>query len=118
MFERLGIIKYKADTISFDKMFEVAIEAGALDIIQEEANFIIETKPEDLHLVASNVIAQIKEEPNFLSIEYKPKMEVKIDNEDQAKSILKLIDALEDLDDVQKVFANFDISEDLLERLG
>ncbi len=118
MFERLGIIKYKINKLSFDKMFEVAIEAEALDILQEESSFIIETKPEDVHLVAGNIISQIKEEPSAISIEYKPKIEIQIDNEDQAKSILKLIDALEDLDDVQKVFANFDISEELLEKLG
>lgn len=117
MFEKIGLIRYKALDCEFDKLFDNAIEAGAQDIYQDDDIIYVETAPENLHMVASEIANKIKNESISLSIEYKPKIDVKINDEDSARAVLKLIDALEDLDDVQKVFANFDIDDHVLEKI-
>lgn len=117
MFDRLGIIHFGKDKLNFDALFEASIDAGAVDVAEEEDCYVVKTKPEDLHLVNGNVSKDLKITSNLANIQWEPKMEIKVEDVDVAKSILKLIDVLEDLDDVQKVFANFDISDDILDKL-
>lgn len=118
MFDRFGFITFDKQGIDFDNLFEQAIEAGAEDVIDEEDSFLILTKTDDLHAVASDLSEKLGTEYTSAYLAWKPKMDIEVVDEDQAKAILRLISELEDLDDVQKVFSNFDISEDLLERIS
>jgi len=78
---------------------------------------VVKTKPDLLHAVAGVIVEKLKINPILANIQWEPKIEIKVEDLDNAKSIIKLIDALEDLDDVQKVFANFDIADEILEKL-
>ncbi|MDR0483823.1 MAG: YebC/PmpR family DNA-binding transcriptional regulator [Alphaproteobacteria bacterium] len=118
MFERFGFITFSHEELDFDKIFEIAIEVGAEDVIEEEESFLILSKPDDLHTVANSLVEKLAKEYTSASLGWRPKMDITVEDEKQASSVLKLIEALEDLDDVQKVFSNFDIAEDILERIG
>ncbi len=116
MFERKGIIIVDAESVDEDQLMTVAIEGGAEDVSQDESSYEIITGPADLMAVR-----QALEEAGiaFTSAELamQPKNTVRLDKSD-AKKMLRLIDALEDDDDVQEVHANFDISEEILETLA
>ena len=90
-------------------MFELAIDAGADDLRDDEDNFEIITTPETF----DNVLSAIKQagiEPQVAEVSMVPQNYIKLEGSD-ARQMLKLMEALEDHDDVQKVSANFDISE-------
>jgi YebC/PmpR family DNA-binding regulatory protein len=107
MFEKLGQIVVAADAIGEDEMMELALELGAEDFRREDDQFIITTSANDFHPVKSAI-----ETRNVLITEAElamvPKSSVKVSGKDAA-ALLKLLEELEDLDDVQKVWANFDI---------
>ncbi len=117
MFDRFGIIHFNKDKLSFDNLFEASIDAGAEDVIEEDEYYVVKTKPDLLHAVVGVIVEKLKINPILANIQWEPKIEIKVEDLDNAKSIIKLIDALEDLDDVQKVFANFDIADEILEKL-
>ena len=109
MFEKKGYIVVDKAAKPEDELFELAIEAGADDLRDDEENFEIITAPDNFE----NVLAAIKAagiEPQMAEVEMVPQTYVKLEGQD-ARQMLKLIEALEDHDDVQKVSANFDISE-------
>ena len=116
MFEKQGIITIEMDAADEDTVMEVAMEAGAEDIKTESGSFEIITRPEDIDTVRSAIeakgIAMVAAE-----VTMSPKDSVKLEKESQANSMLKVYELLEDLDDVQKLYANFDIDEELLEKL-
>ena len=117
MFESKGVVLVnKGGKISEDDMLTIAIESGADDVTIEDDHFEITTKPEDLMAVRKNLE---KQGIGFSSAELTkmPKNTVKLD-QDKAKKVLKLIDALEEQDDVQEVYANFDIPDEVLENLS
>ncbi|NUQ20526.1 MAG: YebC/PmpR family DNA-binding transcriptional regulator [Gemmatimonadaceae bacterium] len=107
MFERKGQIVIPAAKLDEDTVMELALDAGAEDLRREEDLYVITTQPNDLHAVRSALEAKriTIEEAEIAML---PKNTVKVEGKD-ADSVLKLIEALEDLDDVQKVWANFDI---------
>ncbi|NUO63026.1 MAG: YebC/PmpR family DNA-binding transcriptional regulator [Gemmatimonadaceae bacterium] len=107
MFERKGQIVIPAATLEEDTVMEIALDAGAEDLRREEDLYVITTQPNDLHAVRSALEAK-KLAIEEAEIAMLPKNTVKVEGKD-ADSVLKLIEALEDLDDVQKVWANFDI---------
>ncbi len=117
MFDRFGYITFSKDVINFDSLFEIAIELGAEDVIEEEDSFLILTKIDDLHSLANALSEKIGKDYTSAFLAWKPKVEIEVLDEKQATSILRLISELEDLDDVQKVFSNFDIAEEILERI-
>src|SRR6266540_1683672 len=109
IFERKGyIVVGKADKAEED-LFELAIEAGADDLRDDEGNFEIITAPENFEAVLSS-IKSAGIEPHVAEIEMVPQNYIKLAGQ-EARQMLKLMEALEDHDDVQKVSANFDISE-------
>lgn len=117
MFERKGQIILGETSSSEEEIFEKAIEAGADDVSQEDGRFVIITSFEDFVSVKTHL------EKNSFPIEkaeviMKPKNTIKIESSDDAIRIFKLIDALEDNDDVQNVWSNFDIDEDIMNSLG
>ena len=116
MFNRIGLIVYSQSVTSYDAIFEAAFEAGAEDIIAHDAQYNIICNPNQLNTVRDHM-QQAFEEAEEVELSYRAKDPVTLD-EDQARDILKLIDALEDNDDVQHVYGNFEISNAILEHLS
>ena len=109
LFEKKGYIVVDKAAKPEDELFEIVTEAGAEDLRDDEDNFEIITAPENFEAV----LAAIKAagiEPQVAEIEMVPQNYIKLAGQD-ARQMLKLMEALEDHDDVQKVSANFDISE-------
>lgn len=113
MFDKKGYIVVDKSARSEDELFEIAIEAGADDMRDEGDVFEIFTAPESFDAV-SDAIKKAGIEPQVAEISMVPQNYIKLDGAD-AKTMLKLVDALEDNDDVQKVYANFDIDENEME---
>ena len=116
MFERVGLIVYGADAASADDMFEVALEAGASDVESSDAGHEVMCKPDDFSAVRDALEARFGNAEDT-RLDWKPQNPVAVD-EDAAGILLKLLDALDDNDDVQGVAANFDVADDVLERLS
>jgi len=114
-FDRLGAIEFDADKATADGMLEAAIEAGADDVESGEEGHVVYCSPDELHQV-SKALEERFGEPRVMQILWRPKIEVPIDEEGGQK-LLPMIDGLEDLDDVQQVYANFDMAEDVLQKL-
>jgi len=115
-FDRVGMISYPADKASADDMFEAAIEAGADDCESSDDGHVLYCAMEDLHEVAKALEERFGEAEEVRII-WKPKNTVELDDEKGAK-LLKMLDALEENEDVQNVYANFEISESLMEKMS
>ena len=115
-FDRLGAIEFDAAKATADEMLEAAIEAGADDCESSEEGHVVYCNPDQLHQVAKALEARFGE-PRVVQIMWRAKTEVPID-EETGQKLLRMIDALEESDDVQNVFANYDISEEVMARLG
>jgi YebC/PmpR family DNA-binding regulatory protein len=109
LFDKKGYIVVEKAAKSEDELFELVIEAGAEDLRDDEDNFEIITAPESFDAVLS-AVKGAGIEPQVAEVEMIPQNYIKLEGQD-AKQMLKLMDSLEDHDDVQKVSANFDISE-------
>jgi YebC/PmpR family DNA-binding regulatory protein len=109
MFEKKGYIVVSKTAKPEEELFDIAIEAGADDLRDDEDNFEIITSPENFDPVAT-ALKNAGLEPQVAEIEMVPQNYIKLEGGD-ARQMLKLMEALEDHDDVQKVSANFDISE-------
>ena len=116
MFERVGLIVYGAGAASPDDMFEEALEAGAQDVESTDAGHEVTCLPDDFSKVRDALEAKFGEAEDA-RLDWKPQNSVAID-EKNAETLLKLLGTLEDNDDVQRVAANFDIDDDVLERLS
>jgi transcriptional/translational regulatory protein YebC/TACO1 len=97
-------------------MLEAAIEAGAENVESGPGGHEVTCGPDDLFAVQSGLAARFGE-PEEAKLEWRPTTTAAVD-EEQAASLLKLIDALEDHDDVQTVFANFEVSDAVLAKLS
>ena len=116
VFERRGSILVDAAKHSEDELMSAAIEAGADDVVPDGGQYQILTQPADFAAVRDALTAAgIEFEQAELTMI--PKNTVKLEESD-ARKTMKIVDALEDSDDVQEVFANFDIAEDVLESLA
>ncbi len=117
LFEDKGVILVPKDAYTEDEIFEKAIEAGAEDVITDEDEFYeIRTEPKELYSVKENLEKEgvAIEKAELTKI---PTTTVEIKDEDVANRLLKMLDALEENDDVQKVYSNFEMSSELLEKL-
>jgi len=114
-FERLGLIEYPISAGDEDTVFEAAMEAGADDIESSDDGHTIWTASEDLHQVASDLEEALGEAAN-VKLAWKPNITVEMD-EKGAGTLLKLIDVLDDDDDVQTVWGNYEISDAVMEKL-
>ena len=114
-FDRLGAIEFDADKATADEMLEAAIEAGGDDVESPDEGHTIFCNPDELHQVAKAFEDQFGE-PRAMQILWRPKNEVPID-EEVGEKLLRMIDALEESEDVQQVYANFDVAEDVLQKL-
>ena len=115
MFDRVGEITYKPDVADADAVMEAAIEAGAEDVVSDETGHVIICAFEDLNAV-SQALTEALGEPESVTPTWKPKTTTELD-EDKAQTMMRLLQALEDDDDVQNVYANFEIPDEVMEKL-
>ena len=115
MFDRVGEIVYPADKASADDMFEAALEAGATNVDSDGESHIITTEADDFAAV-QQAMEKAMGEPERAGLVWRANINAEV-SEEQAASVLKLIDALEEDDDVQAVTANFDLPDEVVERL-
>ncbi|MFT8479060.1 YebC/PmpR family DNA-binding transcriptional regulator [Gluconobacter oxydans] len=116
MFQRLGAISYLLDVASEDEMLEAAIEAGADNAETTEEGHEVTCAMENFFAVRDALESRFGE-PQSAKLDWRPENSVTLD-EDKARSVMKLIDVLEDSDDIQAVYANFDIPDDVAEALA
>ena len=115
-FDRLGLISYPAKVGSADAVFEAALEAGAEDVSSDEDGHQIWTSVETLHEVAKALEASLGEGEGA-KLAWRPQTMVSV-GEGDAATLMKLIDALDDDDDVQTVWGNYDVPDEIMEKLG
>jgi len=116
MFDKRGVIVVDSGDVDEEELMDFAIEAGAEDVLEDETTFQVLTAPEDFSEVVDSL------EKNGIkaveaTISMVPKNTVDVTEEKPARSLLKLLENLEDHDDVQKVHANFDIPDEIMEKL-
>lgn len=115
MFKPVGLVSFDK-SLDFDKLFEIAVELGADDIYEEEEEYKVVTSVENFQKVVEGL-----EEEGFKSSNAEltriPQNTVDVTDEKIAGQILKLLEKIEEHDDVQNVYSNFDISEDILQKL-
>ncbi len=116
MFDRVGTIEFAADKASADDMLEAAIEAGAEDVVSSESGHEITTAADALAEVAKALEAKFGE-PKKTALTWKPQTSVAVDDETGEK-LLRLMDNLDENDDVQNVYSNFELSAALMEKMG
>jgi len=116
MFSRVGVVRYPATTATEDEMLEAGIEAGADNVELTEDGHEVTTSIDSLFAVRDAMEARFGT-PEEAKFDWHPSVTVALD-EEKALAILKLIDLLEASDDVQNVYANFDIPEDVLAKLS
>ncbi|TNE66655.1 MAG: YebC/PmpR family DNA-binding transcriptional regulator [Alphaproteobacteria bacterium] len=116
MFTRVGEIIFPASVADADAMFEAALEAGADEVESDEDGHAVYTDPADLHAVVATLTEALGEEPESAKLIFKPNEPVEVDKEG-AEKLLRLLDALEDNDDVQTVYGTYSIPADVLAEL-
>ena len=117
LFERRGVVLVDAEGVDEDELTLAAAEGGAEDVALDGTSFEITSAPENLSAVREAVEAA-GFTVDSAELTMVPKTTVEVDDEADAKKILRLIDQLEDNDDVQDVYANFDIPERVLEAVA
>ena len=115
MFDRVGQLIYPVAAASADDMFEAALEAGADDVESAEESHEITCAPEDFNAVREALDTRFGA-PEEAGLTWKPQNTIALD-EDKAATLLKLLDVLDDNDDVQSVSANFEISDEVMAKL-
>lgn len=115
MFDRVGEIVYAASKATADDMFEAALEAGASNVESDDEFHEITTEPSDFAAVAEELEKKF-ETPERSGLIWRPNVMSDVD-EDQARTVMKMVDALEDDDDVQNVTSNMNISDELADKL-
>lgn len=108
-FDRVGEIRYKLEVASEDEMMEQALEAGADDVAIDEEGHLITCAFENLSEV-STALAEKYGDAESANIVWRPHASIEVTG-DSAKTLMKLIDALEEDDDVQEVFGNYELDE-------
>jgi len=116
LFEKRGLLGFERNGVDGDALLEAALEAGAADVVESSDSIEVVTGASDLDAVRAK-LAAAGFEPASAEVSMEPSTTVKLEGAD-AEKMLRLTDALDDLDDVQAVYANFDISEEEMARLG
>jgi transcriptional/translational regulatory protein YebC/TACO1 len=116
MFEHVGVVEYDAKVASADAMLEAAIEAGAEDVTSSDDGHQILTTPGTLSDVAKALEAKFGE-PRKAALLWKPQNTVALDDE-AGEKVLRLIESLDDNEDVQNVYANFEVSDALVQKMS
>jgi len=116
MFEKKGDIIVDKSGVDEDRLIEVALDAGALDVKDAGKEFEVTTDPSNFETV-KKAIEEAGFRSNYAEVTMVPQSTVRLSGKD-AEQMLKLMEGLEDSDDVQKVYANFDIADEEMERLS
>jgi YebC/PmpR family DNA-binding regulatory protein len=116
MFDRVGQIHYKPEAGSADTVLEAAIDAGADDVVSDENGHVITTTFESMGEVAKKLEAALGEAETVKAV-WRPQTTTSLD-EDKAVTMLKLVAALEDDDDVQEIYANYEIPDAVMAKLA
>ncbi len=117
MFDKKGSIVFNKDAVEEDALMEVALEAGAEDVKEDDDRFEVITSLEDFNDV-KNAFDEKGMKYELAEITMVPQNTVPVEDEKTAQQLLKLMDALDDADDVQNAYANFDIPDELLDSLS
>ena len=115
MFNHYGKINVPKNIMDFEQIFDIAIECGAEDCDLNDDFYEISCSTEELHNTASLLESKVNEDL-AAQLSWKPVNVVNVD-EESAHKIIDMVNSLDDHDDVQEVFSNFDISEELLDKL-
>jgi YebC/PmpR family DNA-binding regulatory protein len=110
LFEKKGLLSFAADGLDMDALMEASLDAGADDVVEAEGTVEVVTAPGDFSAVKEALVAA-SFRPENAEISMEPSTTVSLEGKD-AEQMLRLADVLEDLDDVQNFYANFDISEE------
>ena len=116
IFEQRGLVVFEKDKVDEDQLIDLALEAGAEDVIEEEAEFEVVTAPTDFETV-KKAIDDAGLPYTLAEVTKIPKNMVKIEGK-KAQQMINLMQALEDHDDVNHVYANFDIADDVMEAMS
>jgi YebC/PmpR family DNA-binding regulatory protein len=116
MFERKGLILVEAHKVDEDELLSLALEGGATDMRRADNVFEISTEPAQLEAVR-RVLEERGVPLQSAEVTYIPQSTIRLEGK-EAQQVLRLVEGLEELDDVQKVYANFDIPDEVLETLG
>jgi YebC/PmpR family DNA-binding regulatory protein len=116
MFDHVGVVEYDAKVAGGEAMFDAALEAGADDVVSSENGHEIYAAPDHFGSVTKALEAKFGE-PRKSALVWRPQNTVAIDDE-QGEKVLRLIDALNEHDDVQNVYANFEVSDALVAKMS
>jgi YebC/PmpR family DNA-binding regulatory protein len=116
MFDRVGVVEYDAAAADAEAMFEAAIEAGAEDVVSSDSGHEVYSTADSLGDVTKALEAKFGE-PRKATLVWKPKNNIALDD-DKGEQLLELISALEENDDVQNVYANFEVSDAVVARMS
>jgi YebC/PmpR family DNA-binding regulatory protein len=116
MFDRVGVVEYEAGVADADAMLEAAIDAGADDVVSNENGHEVYASPDSFAGVAKALEAKFGE-PRKAGLAWKPQNAIALDDA-KGEQMLELMSALEDNDDVQNVYANFEVSDAVLSKVG
>ena len=116
MFNNVGQILYKKNVTSEDEIFDVAIEVGANDVKTDDNNYEIITSVNEFNNVREK-LESILGVPDQVELIWYPENNVQIDDERKATSILKLLDTLDNCEDVQGVYGNFEINDEIIKKI-
>jgi transcriptional/translational regulatory protein YebC/TACO1 len=116
LFQRLGVVRFAASAAGEEAMLEAAIEAGADNVESGAPGHEVTAAPENFFAVR-DALEQRFGAPEEAKLDWRPTSTMTLD-EEQARAVLKFIDALDDLDDVQNVYANFEVDEQVMQRLS
>ncbi len=115
MFDMKGRIAFEKDTVDEEQVFDLVLDAGADDVVTEDSELVVITPPEEIETVKS-VLDEAGLKYETAEVTMIPENNVKIEGK-EAEHMIRLMEALEDSDDVQNVYSNFDIPEELIESL-
>ncbi len=111
-FDRIGTINYPAENISAEEMFEAALEASAIDVNSSETGHEIVCAPDDLHIVREALEARF-EAPEVVELQWKPQITIAV-GEANVHTLFKLLEVLDDNDDVRSISANYEIDDEVM----
>jgi YebC/PmpR family DNA-binding regulatory protein len=116
LFEKRGVLSFDRSRVDADKLLDAALESGADDVVEDDTRFDVVVAPTGFESLKRDLLAA-GFEPEQAAIEMEPTTTIAV-AAGQAESMLSLTDALDDLDDVQHVYANFDISDEEMVRIA
>jgi YebC/PmpR family DNA-binding regulatory protein len=114
-FERIAYFSFPSSMMNFDKAFELGIEAGANDVVEDDGHIEI-TAPIEAFKVIADALHKAKVQPDEAGLRMHPKQEMELGAEDAAQ-VLRALESIEDLDDVQNVYSNLKVSDEALAAL-